>query len=211
MPETLERRYVSKKGIAALSLAAGSLLLLSHHESSPEEKQRQSAMVETGIGSFATSRIITYELSFNTTTTTTTLPPTTTTTMPERHVTQRASRSAAPRRSVTTLPAPKTAPALGGQKVEWMNQAGIPSQDQHYVDEIFTPESGWNPGIVSKTGCIGLGQNCPDGNGNYWLDDACPNWPNDPVCQIRRFDGYAKGRYGSWAKAAQYRAAHHSW
>lgn len=120
--------------------------------------------------------------------TTTTPPPTTTTTHP-----------------TTTAPPPPPPPPPGGGKVEWMNQAGIAQADQGYVDYIVTDESEWNPGAVSPNRCIGLGQNCPDANGNYWLDDSCPNWRDDPACQLRRFGEYAVGRYGSWREAYEFK------
>ena len=121
--------------------------------------------------------------------TTTTTAPTTTTTSP-------------PPPPTTTAPPP---PPPSGGKVDWMNQAGIAQGDQGYVDYIVTDESEWNPGAVSPNRCIGLGQNCPDDNGNYWLDDACPSWRDDPVCQLRRFEEYAIGRYGSWRAAYDFK------
>jgi hypothetical protein len=147
----------------------------------------------------------------STTSTTSTTRPRPTTTVAPRVVQQRASRSAAPRSVMP--PAQATAPPapVNGNKVDWMNAAGIAKENQGYVDGIMTPESGWNPAIVSRNGCIGLGQNCPDRYGHYWLKEACPNWQQDPVCQLRRFEGYAIGRYGSWKAAYQYRQAHHSW
>lgn len=87
---------------------------------------------------------------------------------------------------------------LGGIKGD-MALAGIAPEDFGYVDYIFTHESHWNPAAVNSSGCTGLGQACPGSK----LAAACSNWQNDPVCQIRFFNNYAVGRYGSWAVAYQ--------
>lgn len=129
-------------------------------------------------------------------TTTTTLPPPLTTTT-----------------TTTAVPPPpphEPSPPAGGS-VDWMNRAGIAGSEQGYVDYIMGAESGWNPSAVSSNGCIGLGQNCRDQNGNYWLDDACPNWENDPVCQLRRFAQYAIERYGGWRRAYEAKKAKGWW
>jgi len=80
-----------------------------------------------------------------------------------------------------------------------MARAGISPGDYNYVDYIFEHESRWNPAAVNGGGCTGLGQACPGSK----LINACPNWRNDPICQIRFFNGYAVGRYGSWGAAYQ--------
>lgn len=105
---------------------------------------------------------------------------------------------------VETTPTPIQSPVVtarppSGSHTDWMAAAGIPQSDWQYVDWIVTRESGWRPGAVNPYGCIGLGQNCPDKNGNLWLVAVCPNWRSDPVCQLRRFTVYAQGRYGGWA------------
>lgn len=137
--------------------------------------------------------------------TTTTLPPETTTLPPSTAPPTTRRQPPAPRpRSV----APST---LSGSKVELMRAAGISEANFGYVDAIFSPESGWNPAAVSSNDCIGLGQNCPDSSGGYWLKEACPNWQQDPVCQIGRFAVYAEERYGSWASAASFHRNHGWW
>ncbi len=115
-------------------------------------------------------------------TTTTTLPPPTTTTAPK------------------PPPSPPPPPPSGTHQ-EWMAAAGISPDHYDEVDFIMSRESSWDPTNVSPKGCIGLGQNCPDDNGNYWLKEACPNWQSDPVCQLKRFEVYAVGRYDSWEGA----------
>jgi len=101
----------------------------------------------------------------------------------------------------TKIVAPSFNPSVtvSGDKAALMAAAGIAESDFGYVDFIISHESGWRPGAVNAGGCIGLGQNCPSG-GRLWLVEACPNWGNDPVCQLRRFSVYAN-RYGGWAGA----------
>lgn len=99
----------------------------------------------------------------------------------------------------TNIPVPVAAASSDKQAI--MAAAGIAAADYGYVDFIITKESTWRPAATNSWGCIGLGQNCPDRNGYYFLKDACPNWQNDPVCQLKRFTGYAEGRYGGWADA----------
>ena len=97
--------------------------------------------------------------------------------------------------------------ALTGNKVDWMNAAGINPADYVFVDYIIGRESGWNPGAVSASRCIGLGQRC---NAQI-LVSACPNWQSDPVCQLQHFSGYAHGRYGDWQRAYNFWQANHWW
>lgn len=85
----------------------------------------------------------------------------------------------------------------GGSPAEWMAAAGIPESDWGYVDYVVTRESGWNPNATnSSSGACGLVQALPcskvSGNGY------------DPVDNLRWADGYAKGRYGSWAGAYEF-------
>ncbi|MEM6997521.1 MAG: ubiquitin-like domain-containing protein [Patescibacteria group bacterium] len=80
-----------------------------------------------------------------------------------------------------------------------MSAAGIARSDWGYVDAIISQESGWRPGVVNSFGCIGLGQACPAGVKSSLIRE-CPNWANDPVCQLRFYRGYAAA-YGGWAPA----------
>jgi uncharacterized protein YabE (DUF348 family) len=93
-----------------------------------------------------------------------------------------------------------------GSHEDWMAAAGLSASDYGYANYIFGKESGWRPNAVSSNGYYGLGQT------NYnKLVSACPNWESDPVCQIRLFNGYAVGRYGSWAQAYDFWNSHHWW
>lgn len=92
----------------------------------------------------------------------------------------------------------------GGSKEEWMAAAGIASSDWAYVDYIVSKESGWNPNATNKSsGACGLVQALP-----------CSKVPGngyDPVDNLRWGNGYAVGRYGSWAGAYNFWTRNHWW
>lgn len=92
----------------------------------------------------------------------------------------------------------------GGAPAEWMAAAGIASSDWGYVDYIVSKESGWNPNATNaSSGACGLVQALP-----------CSKVPGngyDPVDNLRWGNGYATGRYGSWANAYAFWTANHWW
>ena len=92
----------------------------------------------------------------------------------------------------------------GGAPAEWMAAAGIPEGDRGYVDYIVSKESGWNPNAVNtSSGASGLVQALP-----------CSKVPGncfDPVDNLRWANGYATGRYGSWAGAYDFWTRNHWW
>lgn len=92
----------------------------------------------------------------------------------------------------------------GGAPGDWMAAAGISSGDQGYVDYIVSRESGWNPNATnSSSGACGLVQAYP-----------CSKVPGngyDPVDNLRWANGYAVGRYGSWASAYEFWINNHWW
>lgn len=92
-----------------------------------------------------------------------------------------------------------------------MSAAGIPAEQQAAAEILVQRESGWQIGVINSIGCIGLLQNCPDKNGYYWLKEACPNWQNDPVCQLRRFNVYAQQRYGGFVQGLAHSYANNWW
>ncbi len=104
---------------------------------------------------------------------------------------------------IVTEPTPKKvakgrkAPVVAGNKAEIMTAAGISPDEFYAVDFIITKESGWRVNAMNAAGCSGLGQACPGSK----LANACPEWQSDPICQMRFFTGYARGRYGSWVNA----------
>ncbi|WP_307364222.1 transglycosylase SLT domain-containing protein [Microbacterium murale] len=85
----------------------------------------------------------------------------------------------------------------GGAPAEWMAAAGIAASDWGYVDYVVSKESGWNPNATnSSSGACGLVQALP-----------CSKVPGngyDPVDNLRWANGYATGRYGSWAGAYEF-------
>ena len=92
----------------------------------------------------------------------------------------------------------------GGSPAEWMAAAGIAQSDWGYVDYIVSKESGWNPNATNKSsGACGLVQALP-----------CSKVPGngyDPVDNLRWGNGYAIGRYGSWASAYNFWRSNHWW
>lgn len=92
----------------------------------------------------------------------------------------------------------------GGSPAEWMSAAGIPESEWGYVDYIVRRESGWNPNATNRSsGACGLVQALP-----------CSKVPGngyDPVDNLRWSNGYAVGRYGSWAGAYAFWISHHWW
>lgn len=92
----------------------------------------------------------------------------------------------------------------GGSPAEWMAAAGIAESDWGYVDYIVKKESGWNPNATNaSSGACGLVQALP-----------CSKVPGngyDPVDNLRWGNGYAVGRYGSWAAAYDFWTRNHWW
>lgn len=91
----------------------------------------------------------------------------------------------------------------GGAPAEWMAAAGIASSDWGYVHYIVSKESGWNPNAInSSSGACGLIQIMP----LHGIEDC-----HDPVVNLRWGNGYATGRYGSWAGAYDFWINNHWW
>ena len=107
---------------------------------------------------------------------------------------------------VTAEPAAAARPSYsgGGSKTDWLVAAGIAESDWAYVDYIAHRESGWNPNATnSSSGACGLIQAYP-----------CSKVPGngyDPVDNLRWANGYAQGRYGSWAGAYDFWINNHWW
>lgn len=94
-----------------------------------------------------------------------------------------------------------------GSHQDWMEEAGMSPSNYGFIDFIFTHESHWNPAARNPSGLyVGLGQTSP-----AKLSAACPNWQGDPICQIRLFDNYATGRYGSWQNAYNFWKSNNWW
>ena len=94
----------------------------------------------------------------------------------------------------------------GGSHEDWMAAAGISASDYGYVNYIISHESGWRPN-ASNGRYFGLYQT----SAGRLVSDCGENWVNDPICQLRSANGYAVGRYGSWAGAYQWWTSHNWW
>jgi uncharacterized protein YabE (DUF348 family) len=96
--------------------------------------------------------------------------------------------------------------SLSGIKGD-MALAGIAPGDYNYVDYIVSHESGWNPGASNPSGAYGLCQALPGSK----MSSAGADWATNPITQLRWCNGYAVGRYGSWASAYYHWVAYHNW
>jgi uncharacterized protein YabE (DUF348 family) len=96
---------------------------------------------------------------------------------------------------------------VSGDKASLMLAAGIPADQHGSADYIISRESGWRLTAGNAGGCLGLGQACPGSK----LINACPEYATDAICQLRFFNGYAVGRYGSWNAAYQFWTVNHWW
>lgn len=107
---------------------------------------------------------------------------------------------------VKKTPVAAFAPPLytgGGSPADWMTAVGIPASDWGYVDYIIGRESGWNPNATNRSsGACGLAQVYP-----------CSKLANayDPIVNLTWANGYANGRYGSWAGAYTFWINNHWW
>lgn len=92
----------------------------------------------------------------------------------------------------------------GGSSAEWLLAAGIAESDWGYVDYIVSRESGWNPNATnSSSGACGLVQAYPC--------SKVPGSGYNPVDNLSWANGYAVGRYGSWAGAYSFWTSNHWW
>lgn len=91
-----------------------------------------------------------------------------------------------------------------------MDAVGIPEGDRFYVNFIISRESGWGGTFTynhAGSGAYGICQALPGSK----MASAGADWATNPVTQLRWCDGYAKGRYGSWANAYTYWTMHYMW
>lgn len=95
-----------------------------------------------------------------------------------------------------------------GSHEDWMARAGISSSDYGYVNFIIERESHWNP--LAKNGYSGATGLCQALPGSK-MASAGSDWATNPITQLRWCNGYAVGRYGSWAKAYQFWTTNHWW
>jgi uncharacterized protein YabE (DUF348 family) len=94
---------------------------------------------------------------------------------------------------------------VAGDHAALMLQAGIPASQHGSAEYIISRESGWRLNAQNSGGCLGLGQACPGSK----LINACPDYANDAVCQLRFFTNYVNGRYGGWNGAYNFWVVNH--
>ncbi|MGE5310005.1 MAG: ubiquitin-like domain-containing protein [Sphaerimonospora mesophila] len=96
-----------------------------------------------------------------------------------------------------------------GSHTDWMAAAGIAVADYGYVEYIIAHESGWGVTKANYTGsgAYGLCQALPGKK----MASAGSDWATNPITQLRWCNGYAIGRYGSWAKAYDFWIQHKWW
>ena len=118
--------------------------------------------------------------------------------------------------SVTTLEAIKQVVVVGtkvslpaGSHTDWMAAAGIAASDYGYVDFIVGHESGWSPtkSNYGGSGAYGLCQSLPASK----MSSAGGDYMTNPITQLKWCNGYAVGRYGSWAGAYSFWTSHKWW
>ncbi len=95
-----------------------------------------------------------------------------------------------------------------GTHEDWMATVGIAPSDYGYVNYIITRESHWNPlSQNTHSGAYGLCQALPGKK----MESAGSDWQTNPITQLSWCNGYAVGRYGSWAKAYEFWVKNHWW
>ncbi len=89
-----------------------------------------------------------------------------------------------------------------GSHQDWMRQAGIRESDFGFVEFIISHESGWGhlKWNYGGSGAYGLCQALPARK----MASAGADYMTNPITQLRWCNGYAVGRYGSWANAYQF-------
>ncbi len=118
--------------------------------------------------------------------------------------------------SVTTLETVKQVVVVGtkvvlppGSHTDWMAAAGIAESDYGYADYIVSHESGWAPTKYNYagSGAYGLCQALPASK----MASAGGDYMTNPITQLRWCNGYAIGRYGSWAAAYNFWITNRWW
>ena len=95
-------------------------------------------------------------------------------------------------------------------KITIMQAVGIAPGDYGYVDYIVSHEGGWGGATKSNyggSGAYGICQALPGSK----MASAGADWATNPVTQLKWCNGYAVGRFGSWAAAYNYWIAHSYW
>ncbi len=123
---------------------------------------------------------------------------------------------------VPTIIAEGQAVQIPSDQEALMALAGISQSDYGYVNYIASHEGGWCPTkIQGSHDCPGyMSASQVPSYGGYGIFQATPgskmasagsDWVTNPVTQIRWANGYALGRYGSWAAAYDHWQAYSNW
>jgi TolA-binding protein len=120
-------------------------------------------------------------------------------------------KNAAARQFANAVTGTRTASAaVSGDKVSWMNQAGIPASDHAAVDYIVSHEGGWHGTTrwnTAGSGAYGLCQALPASK----MASAGSDYMTNPITQLRWCHGYAQQRYGGWWSAYNFWLKNHWW
>lgn len=91
---------------------------------------------------------------------------------------------------------------------DMMIAAGISPSDFTYASYIFMKESGFRHTAINKSsGATGICQSLPASK----MASAGADYMTNPVTQLKWCNGYAIGRYGSWANAYNFWTRNHWW
>jgi LysM repeat protein len=122
--------------------------------------------------------------------------------LPSRPLPEDAAAASAPS---TTQPAARYSPPAAAQPAAAAPALSATSSgcgDNQYAQFIYAHESGCRTTAMSPNGCYGIGQACPASKLAYCGADY--------TCQNAFFTAYA-GKYGGWAGAYAFWAAHGWW
>ena len=87
-----------------------------------------------------------------------------------------------------------------------MRMAGIDESDFGAANFIISRESGWRYNASNaSSGAYGLPQALPGSK----MASAGADWQTNPITQLRWFNSYCKGRYGSIQGAYEFWQANH--
>lgn len=93
-----------------------------------------------------------------------------------------------------------------GSHTDWMRMAGIDESDFGAANFIISRESGWRYDASNAgSGAYGLPQALPGSK----MASAGADWQTNPITQLRWFNNYCKGRYGSIQGAYEFWQANH--
>ncbi|MYB40471.1 hypothetical protein F4X86_04385 [Candidatus Saccharibacteria bacterium] len=99
--------------------------------------------------------------------------------------------------------------SVTGEQAGWLRAAGIAESDWGFVDFIVTRESSWKWWVWSRIDPNSYG--LPQRNFDVWPLKKGETFMDDPVAQLEWAADYAKRRYGSWQRAADFHRRNKWW